>query len=133
MNVLFSLLSGIWGYVAAAVFAAGLASAGTYFVEHSIEEKKVSDLKTSIANQKADNATQALAQLSSFISRANLASADYSTALDGINARFAALTQGFKDATRKPLPVDCRPDAGRVSILAAAIAAANAKNTPAAK
>ena len=42
-----------------------------------------------------------------------------------------AIEKEFADARSRPLPLDCKPDAGRVRALSAAIAAVNAAAYPA--
>ena len=56
----------------------------------------------------------------------NAAGAGYQASLAAIDAQFSNLQKGLSNAiAAKPLPVDCKPDAGRVRQLAAAVAAAN--------
>jgi hypothetical protein len=66
-----------------------------------------------------------LNQLQGFISKMDAAGGDYSAALAQINADFDALKKEFANATLKPLPADCKPDAGRLRVLTDAVAAAN--------
>lgn len=126
MSLISNVLGGIWGYVAAAVIAAGLATAGTYYVVHNVDVVKLQAVQ--IADSKAQTASisASLAQLQGFIGTMHAADADYGAELDAINAQFKNLKLELHNATLKPLPADCKPDAGRVRVLSDAIAAANA-------
>ncbi len=124
MNPL-SLLSGVWGYIAAAVLAGAVAASSTWYVTHKIDSAQL--LAVQLADSKAQTVSVAasLIQLQGFISKMDAAGGDYSAALAQINADFAALKKEFANATLKPLPADCRPDAGRLRVLTNAVAAAN--------
>jgi len=126
-NAVLGSLGGIWGYVAAAVFAAALSVGATHWIDAKGYGITIANLKTDAANQKAANVTAALSQLQGFIDKMHTADAGYSSDLQSIKDAFAALAKDFKNATVKPLPLDCKPDIGRVRILSAAVAAANAK------
>lgn len=119
------LLGGIWGYVAAAVIAAGLAAGATYYVVHNADVVKLQAVQLADSKAQTVSVTASLTQLQGFISAMDAAGGDYTAALAQINADFAALKKEFADATVKPLPADCRPDAGRLRVLTDAVAAAN--------
>jgi len=127
LGLLTGALGGIWGYVAAAVFAAALSVGATHWIDAKGYGITIANLKADAANQKAANVTAALAQLQGFINKMQNADAGYNGDLANIKKQFAALELEFKNATAKPLPLDCKPDAGRVRILSAAVAATNAK------
>jgi len=125
LGLLTGALGGIWGYVAAAGFAAALSVGATYYVVHNANAAEIANLHTAAAETKADNVSAALAQLTGFISNMHNADAGYNSDLASIKNQFAALELEFKNATVKPLPLDCKPDVGRLRILSAAVTAAN--------
>ena len=125
MNPL-SLLTGVWGYVAAAIVAASLAGSATYYVEHAVEENKVSALKLEASQTKAASATASLTQLQGFISKMQVADTDYGATLGAINNSFVVIKKEFNNAKVVALPADCKPDAGRLRVLTDAVGAANA-------
>ena len=61
----------------------------------------------------------------------NLASAQYDQTIQQIANGFQTVQKDFANATKaKPLPVNCKPDAGRVRALTASIAAVNSAANP---
>lgn len=129
-SFLTSILSGVWGYVAASVLAAGLATGATHFIDAKAYGATIATLKLQQAQTQAASVSASLAKLTGFISTMNAAAASYQGSLDAINANFAAINKGLKNAiASRPLPADCRPDTSRLSSLTAAYAAAN--HTPA--
>lgn len=125
-------LGGLWGYVAAAGFAAALSFGATHEIDSLAYGKIIAARDLTIANMKtvnaenvASNVAASLAQLQGFISTMNMADANYNAALTAIDKQFAIVESEFKNATQKPLPVDCKPDAGRLRILTDAVAATN--------
>lgn len=128
-----ALISGVWGYVAAAGVAALLSVGVTHELDalgygHTIDGLNVTiaTMKTQVANNNAISVSQSLAKLQSFITQMQSADADYNASLAGINSRFQSIETEFKSATKTPLPIDCKPDAGRLRNLSDAVAAANA-------
>lgn len=116
---------GVWGYVAALGIGAVVATGATYEIVHNANAVEISQLKTDAANQRAVNATAALTQLTGFIDKMHEADSSYAGALADIDNRFSLIQKGLTNARRVPLPVDCKPDTGRVRSLTDAIAAAN--------
>lgn len=125
MNPL-SLLSGVWGYVAAAVVAAGLAAGATYYVVHNADVVTLQKVELAQSQAQTKSVASSLNQLQVFISNMHAADSGYNADLSAIHDQFAALEKEFANATVKPLPADCRPDAGRMQLLTGAVAAANA-------
>lgn len=115
----------LWIKLAGFVIALAAAAGVSGYVVHNIDVVKLQAVQ--LANSKAQTAsvTASLTQLQGFIDTMHGASADYQGALASITADFAALKKDFHNATLKPLPVDCRPDAGRLRLLTDAVAAAN--------
>ncbi len=130
-KLLSSLLGGVWGYVASAVVAGSLAASATYYVKNAADQNTILSLKLAAKTLQVSDVSSQLAKLTDFINRAHVASADYQASLTIIAQRFAAISEGLKNATHTPLPVDCKPDAGRMRALSAAVTAANASNSPA--
>ncbi len=104
-----------------AIFGAGM------WLEAKFKAVEIANLHTSISNKQAADATASLKQLQSFIANMQGASDQYGKDRDGL---FAALGQLHKDFSGlrglKPLPVGCVPDADRLRILSASVAAVNA-------
>lgn len=73
----------------------------------------------------AESARAALADLAEGASKVRAMADSYSTGRAEISGKLDQLSKDFKSyAKDKPLPADCRPDAGRVRSLAEAVAAA---------
>jgi septal ring factor EnvC (AmiA/AmiB activator) len=126
-----SFLTGIYGYLAAALLAAIISAGGTYYIVHTANAVTISNLKLQQSQAQTASVTASINKLTGFISSMNEAAAGYQSNLDTINANFADLKKGLSNAIKQtPLPVDCRPDASRLSILTAAVAAANNATNP---
>lgn len=122
-----SLVSGPWGYLAAAVIAAGLAGGGTYYLTSRGYQIEIGKLKLAQAQSQTISVAASLSQLQKFISTMHSAATDYNSSTQILLGRLDALQKEFHNATlAKPLPPDCRPDATRVRLLSEAVAAANA-------
>lgn len=128
---LLKYLSGLWGYVAIAVIAGGAVFGATRWIDGLTYGHTIDGLKLSAAQNHDAGVTASLNQLQTFIDGMHSADANYNATLAAINARFDALQGTFKNATQKPLPIDCVPDAGRLQYAASAIAAANKRPAPA--
>lgn len=126
---LLSIFSGLWGYLVAGVVSAGLCGWGIHSIDVLYYDAQISKLKLQTVNVSATQASNALQQLTSFVSSMNKAETDYQTSLDSISGHFVLIERQFKNATAKPLPVDCVPDDNRMHTLTAAIAATNSKDT----
>lgn len=125
MNPL-SIFSGLWGYVAAAVVAAGLSAAGTYYVVHNADTVKFQAEQLTVATDNEAAALDSLNHLESIIATINVADNAYQSDKAAIDANFAAIQKELSNAFAKTLPTDCRPDAARLHALTAAVVAANA-------
>lgn len=125
-----AILGGIWGYVAAFAIGTVLATSATYEIVHNANAVEISNLKLDAQTLQTKSVSASLTQLQGFISIMHTAENGYQTALAQINDAFAALEKEFKNATAKPLPADCRPDAARLRVLSDAIAATNNTTTP---
>lgn len=125
-----SLLSGGYGYLAAFLVGLALATGGTYYVVHNANASEISELKLAAQTKRADDTAASLAELNSFISNMHTAASGYATAVGDIDKRFATIETALQNAFKKPLPVDCKPDADRVRGLHSAIDATNANPSP---
>jgi len=132
-SFLLSAVSGIYGYVLAAVASAALSAGATYYIVHNANAVEIAGLQLQIANGQTMSVQNALSQLEYFISTMHTAEANYSDDLEAIAKRFDSVDKELKNATSKPLPVDCKPDANRLHALSDAINAANQTNTPVSK
>lgn len=84
------------------------------------------DMRNTMNEQNLKQTQEVLAQFSKDAAGIHGAAQAYVSQRSDVDAKFAALSKDLKNATKaKPLPVDCKPDAGRVRSLAAAISAAN--------
>lgn len=125
---MFSFIPTPYNWIAAAVLALvlmGAGAAGGAYVVHNIDVVKLQTVQLADSKAQTASVTASLSQLQDFIAKMNAAGSDYTAALAKINADFAAIKREFVNATLKPLPADCRPDAGRLRVLTDAIAAAN--------
>lgn len=123
MTFLASILSGIWGYVVAFWFGIALASASTYEIVHNANAVEIGSLKLAAKTKEAADVSTSLNTLQRFISNMQNADTGYNDTLRTIAAEYKAISAGLKDATKKPLPPDCRPDVGRMHSLSRAVAA----------
>lgn len=85
--------------------------------------KQIADLKRDQEKTRADQATQALADLAVAAHNIRTAADGYTADVSSLGTKLDALRKDFKNA--KPLPADCRPDDFRVRHLGAAVDAAN--------
>lgn len=131
---MFNFLNPYLFWIKLAGFAIALATAAgvSGYVVHNIDVVKLQAVQLVDSKAQTASVTASLTQLQGFINKMDAAGGDYTAALDQIKADFAALKLEFKNATLKPLPADCRPDAGRLRVLTDAVAAAN-KGASAAK
>ena len=130
MSFILSMLGGVWGYVAAAVVAGALAASGTYYVVHNADEVAIGKLKLAASMADTASVKASMTELQGFITSMHLADAGYQADMAGINDHFATVEKEFANAKiSKPLPVDCKPDAGRLRVLTDAVAAANGGTT----
>ncbi|ODP33058.1 hypothetical protein [Pandoraea sp. ISTKB] len=85
----------------------------------------VAEVRQARAEDRADAAESALTDLAEGASRVKAAADAYKFESSAITGQLAQISKELKSyAKDKPLPVDCRPDAGRVRSLAEAVAAA---------
>lgn len=117
-----------WIKLAGFVLALAAAAGAAHYVDANVYGKQISDIKLADANAKTASIGASLSQLQGFIASMHSADADYNATLGILNQRFSGLEKELHDATLKPLPVDCKPDAGRLRVLTDAVAAANANS-----
>lgn len=108
----------------AALLLLGAAYA-SHYVTKAVDDRAYSALQLSQANKNTADVSASLSQLQGFISNMHAAGDGYQADMAAIKADFANLQKEFHNATLKPLPVDCRPDAGRLRLLQDAVSAAN--------
>jgi hypothetical protein len=127
MLKVFQALTGVWGYVAIAALAGGLCVWATYLIDNSATLK----CKVNVAVEHANNAQGALVQYQAATANINVAAIGYAKTKIDLDATFATINRDFENETRSnPLPSGCKPDAGRLLSLAAAVAAANKAAAP---
>jgi hypothetical protein len=102
------------------------ASAGTGWGVHKVDTVAYQALQLKQAQADTKSVAASLDQLQGFISTMHTADADYTASLEAIAQNLQLIKKEFADATLKPLPVDCKPDAGRLRVLTDAVAKANA-------
>jgi hypothetical protein len=115
----------------AVVLALGGAAYAGHYVTKAVDDRAYSKLE--LAQSKADTKSvqDSLAQLQGFITTMDAAGGDYTAALATIKAQFATIQKELHNATLKPLPADCRPDAGRLRVLTDAVNATRQGSEPA--
>lgn len=112
------------GFVLALAAAAGAA----HYVDAAVYGKQIVQLKLDKSEADNKSVTASLNQLQGFIDKMHSSDASYQTDLDAIKKQFATIQQELANAIHShPLPVDCKPDAGRLRVLTDAVAAANAR------
>jgi hypothetical protein len=99
--------------------------AATHWIDANAYGIRIAQLHQAASDRNAINAQNALNTLTAWIDAQHVAQSNYRQSLQNIDAQFSALQKDLANARKKPLPVDCKPDAGRMSVFAAAIAAAN--------
>lgn len=129
MNPL-GLLSGGWLYLAAFVAGGAMAGGATYYVVHNADTVQLQNEQLARSKDQAASATASLNQLNGFIANMHGAALDFQNSQRDIDSRFAALQKGLHNAYTHHLPVNCKPDPGRVQSLTDAITAANANSGP---
>jgi hypothetical protein len=102
------------------ILCLGSAAAANY-VRGNADQVKYSALELSKAKADTKSVQDSLAQLQGFISTMDAAGGDYTAALATIKAQFATIQKELTNALLKPLPADCRPDAGRLRVLTDAV------------
>lgn len=129
---MFSFIPTPYNWIAAAVLGLALVAggaAGGWYVTSNVDTVKLQAVQLADSQAKTADVTASLNQLSAAISAVHLADVGYNEDVAAIHTQFAAIEKDLKNALVKPLPADCRPDAGRLSALTAAVAAANAHST----
>jgi hypothetical protein len=119
-----------WLKLAGLVIGLGAAAAGGAWFEATLKDKTIADLKLQQSQSQTKSVQASLDQLTGFISKMNVADAQYQGALASIDQKFSAVQAEWKNATAKPLPVDCKPDALRLRVLATAVAATHQAASP---
>jgi len=110
-----------WGVVAAIAASIGWTAQGWH------KDAEIADLKREQADIRATQAAGALNDLVAAASNINAAAKGYVDARDDLISAMSAITKDLKNVQKQnPLPVNCRPDAGRLRSFQAAVAAANA-------
>lgn len=115
---------------AVVILCLGSAAAANY-VRGNADQVKYSALELSKAKADTKSVQDSLAQLQGFITTMDAVGVDYTAALATIKAQFATIQKELRNATLKPLPADCRPDAGRLRVLTDAVNATRQGSEPA--
>lgn len=115
--------SSLYGFLGAGLLGAFIAGSSAWYVQGLRGNAALDALRAEIA---ADRATQVHAALDDFVrtakeikDNATAAQADIGT----LSIKLDAVRKEIKHA--KPLPVDCKPDTGRMSALKSAVDATN--------
>lgn len=109
------------GFLLALAAAAGAAT----YITHNADTVVLQKVQLDDSKAQTASISASLSQLQSFIANIHTADTGYQADLDAIKDQFALLKKELHDATLKPLPADCRPDAGRLRVLTDAVASAN--------
>lgn len=122
----------IWIKIGLFVLALGGASAGTWYIVSNIDAAKLEAVQLADSKAQTANISASLSQLQGFIGSMHSADVSYNATLDAINTQFTNLKQELSNATRTPLPADCKPTVDRLRVLSDAVSAAN-QGAPAGK
>ena len=115
----------IGGIAVAVIAAAG--AAGGWVVQGWRKDADIADLKREQADDRAADTAAALTDLVTAAGKVKAAAQGYVSARNDLTTAMSAISMDLKNVQKQnPLPVDCRPDAGRLRNLQAAAAAANA-------
>lgn len=126
MLKLLSMFSGWHGYAAAAVLSAILASGATFYLTSLGYRLTISQMETAKATEEATAASEALKQFTERAAAIQSAADTFIAAKASLDGRFASINRNLANVIQNaPLPLDCKPDAGRVQSLSEAISAAN--------
>ena len=112
-----------WIKLAGIVIVLAATAGATHYVDANVYGNQIKDLKLAAAQQQTASVTASLNQLQGFIASMHTSDANYNSALNSISAQFDTIKKEFANATRAPLPADCKPDAGRLRVLQDAVAA----------
>jgi hypothetical protein len=108
------------------LLAMALAGAAGWFTNGWRHHAEIAELQRAHAETMRSQSELALTTLQADATRITEAATEFATIQSTLAPRMSALTKELHNArTSRPLPVDCRPDAGRVQNLDAAIDAAN--------
>lgn len=116
-----ALLAGL-----ALLLAMALAGAAGWFTNGWRHDAEIAELQRAHAEFRATLSEAALANVQADAAVIRTAATEFAAIQSTLTPRISALTKELHNArTTRPLPVDCRPDVGRVQNLDAAIDAAN--------
>ena len=108
------------------LLAMALAGAAGWFTNGWRHDAEIAELQRAHAEFRATLSEAALANVQADAAVIRTAATEFAAIQSTLTPRMSALTKELHNArTTRPLPVDCRPDAGRVQNLDAAIEAAN--------
>ena len=108
------------------LLAMALAGAAGWFTNGWRHDAEIAELQRAHAEFRATLSEAALANVQADAAVIRTAATEFAAIQSTLTPRMSALTKELHNArTTRPLPVDCRPDAGRVQNLDAAIDAAN--------
>jgi hypothetical protein len=108
------------------LLAMALAGAAGWFTNGWRHDAEIAELQRAHAEFHATLSEAALANVQADAAVIRTAATEFAAIQSTLTPRMSALTKELHNArTTRPLPVDCRPDAGRVQNLDAAIDAAN--------
>lgn len=121
--------TGGWqGYVAAAGLSALVVVPATAWLTSKPYQIAIAKMERDKAQGQADSWKALMDQFAADAARVHESAQTYQSIKGDMDAKFAALTKDFRDATRlHPLPVDCVPDDFRVRSFHQAIDTANRK------
>ena len=106
--------------------ALALAGAAGWFTNGWRHDAEIAELQRAHAEFRATLSEAALADVQADAAVIRTAATEFAAIQSTLTPRMSALTKELHNArTTRPLPIDCRPDAGRVQNLDAAIDAAN--------
>lgn len=124
-----ALTGGPWPMIAGAAALTLAVGSGTYWVTSRSYQTEISQLKLAQQTQIAQSTQKALDQFTQDWNLIHSAAQNYQATQASLEEKFGDLQKALDDATRTPVPAVCVPTAGRLSVLRAAIAAANSAST----
>ncbi len=117
----------MWIKLGAIVLGLAGAFGGGMWLEGIFKDKTILTMQRDQAKAQTISVAASLNQLQTFITTMQSAANGYQSDQSALSAKLDQLHKDFGHVAQlSPLPVDCRPDPGRLHILSASIAAANA-------
>ena len=117
---------GIWGYVAAGIAALVIIGGATHYADSIYYNSTINSMKAEKASEDSARTAAALKQFTDIANTMHASALAFTNTQNDLNLKLATISKDLADVQAKtPLPKSCHPDAARLRLLTAAVAAAN--------